>query len=173
MEKETLYDLWAKKDVFFESGFYNTIIEDYCQYKGGSSESQTLKGKTFNAGYEIFIYAFFLGLYAGERRPLVGSTQKFGQPVGFWGNVTQKGRHPYGKIRQYIFAALVVKSDIDFIALEKGESTAEDAVRKLINTMEEYANAGFYLMNEKMQSVPDFFYESQGFLNYLLKFCSK
>ena len=170
---DSLYSLWAKRNVYFEEEFNDTIIDDYCQYKGGSSEGQVSKGKTFNAGYEIFIYVFFLGLYAGERRPLNGRVKSFGQPVGMWGNVTQKGRKPYGKIRQYIFAALIAKTDIDFIALDKGDIQVEDAVSALMRTMNEYANAGFYLMKDKLQLIPDFFFSDQGFLSFIMKFCKK
>ena len=94
MEIGGLYELWAKRDGYCESRFFDTIIDDFCQYKGGTAEGQQSKGKTFNAGYELFIYAFFLGLYSNIRRPLIGDIKKFGQPVGLWGNVRQEGRVP-------------------------------------------------------------------------------
>ena len=52
-----LYDIWAKKNPRFEKEFDKSIVQMYCQYGGGSAEGQVGKGKTFNAGYEIFIYA--------------------------------------------------------------------------------------------------------------------
>lgn len=173
MEIGGLYDLWAKKDGYCESRFFDTIIDDFCQYKGGSAEGQQTKGKTFNAGYELFIYAFFLGLYSKSRRPLVGETRKFGQPVGLWGNVQQKGRTSYPKIREYIFAALIVKTDIDFIKLERGEITPEEVVSKMTKTMWEYANGGFYLMNEKLESIPEYFTGNDEFLTFLIQHCVK
>ena len=168
-----LYEMWAKRDGYCESRFFDTIIDDCCQYEGGASEGQQTKGKTFNAGYELFIYAFFLGLYSNKRRPLVGDTKKFGQPVGLWGNVHQQGRSQYPKIREYIFAALIAKTDIDFIKLEKGEITPEEVVSKLTKTMWEYANAGFYMMNEKMESIPEYFTGNDEFLNFMIQHCKK
>lgn len=168
-----LYELWAKRDGYCESRFFDTLIADYCQYGGGASADQATKGKTFNAGYELFIYAFFLGLYSGKPRPLVGDIKKFGQPVGLWGNVQQKGRVSYPKIREYIFAALIVKTNIDYIRLEKGEMSPEEAVSQLTKTMWEYANAGFYLMNEKLERVPDFFTGNEDFLTFLIQHCKK
>ena len=53
-----LYSLWAKRDGYCESRFFDTLIADFCQYGGGNAEGQQTKGKTFNAGYELFIYAF-------------------------------------------------------------------------------------------------------------------
>ena len=168
-----LYSLWSKRDGYCESRFFDTLIDDFCQYKGGAAESQQTKGKTFNAGYELFIYAFFIGLYSDKPRPLIGETKKFGQPVGYWGNVQQKGRRQYQKIREYMFAALIVKSDIDFIKLEKGEITPEDAVSKLTKLMWEYANGGFYLMNDKLESIPDYFTGNDDFLNFMIQNCRK
>lgn len=168
-----LYEAWAKRDVFFEIGFRDTIIEDYCQYKGGTSEGQKAKGKTFNAGYEIFIYAFFLGLYADERRKLDGDVSKFGQPIQYWGNVSQKGRKQYSRIRDYMFVAAATKSNIDFVKVDKGEISMNDAVTEMIKVMNEYANGGFYLMNSQMEKIPNYFFENEGFLQYLIKHCKK
>lgn len=166
-----LYSLWAKRDGYCESRFFDTLIDDFCQYGGGNAEGQQTKGKTFNAGYELFIYAFFLGLYSNSPRPLVGDIKKFGQPVGMWGNVAQKGRSQYPKIREYIFAALIVKCDIDFIKLEKGEISPDEAVSKLTKLMWEYANGGFYLMNEKIESIPEYFTGNDEFLTFLIQHC--
>lgn len=168
-----LYEAWSKRDVFYEIGFRDTIVEDYCQYKGGTSESQKATGKTFNAGYEIFIYAFFLGLYADERRPLDGDTTKFGQPIQYWGNVSQKGRSQYGRIRDYMFAAAATKANVDFVAVDRGEITIADAVKDMINVMEEYANGGFYLMNSQMERIPNYFFENSGFLQFMMKHSRK
>lgn len=168
-----LYDAWAKRDVFYEIGFRDTIVEDYCQYKGGTAEGQKVTGKTFNAGYEIFIYAFFLGLYAGERRTLEGETTKFGQPIQFWGNVTQKGRSQYSRIRDYMFAAAATKANVDFVAVDKGSISIGDAVSEMIKVMNEYANGGFYLMNSQMEKIPNYFFDNMGFLQFILKFAKK
>ena len=169
MEIGGLYEMWAKRDGYCESRFFDTIIDDFCQYKGGTAEGQQTKGKTFNAGYELFIYAFFLVLYSGERSPLVGDIKKFGQPVGLWGNVRQEGRVAYPKIREYIFAALIAKTDVDFIKLEKGEITPEDVVSQLTKAMWEYANAGFYMMNEKLESIPEYFTGNDDFLTFMIQ----
>lgn len=165
-----LYEAWAKRDVFYEIGFRDTIVEDYCQYKGGTADSQKAKGKTFNAGYEIFIYAFFLGLYSNERRPLYGDTVKFGQPIQYWGNVAQKGRKQYSRIRDYMFAAVAAKADIDFVAVDRGEIPISDAVSSMITVMNEYANGGFYLMNSQMEKIPNYFFENMGFLQFIMKY---
>ena len=69
-----------------------------------------------------------------------------------------------------MFAALVAKTDVDFIALEKDEITARKAVDMLIQTMEEYANWGFHFIEDKMIDNPSHFYSETAFLEVFLSF---
>lgn len=69
-----------------------------------------------------------------------------------------------------MFAALVARADIDFIALDKGELSLRKAVDILIQTMEEYANYGFYFIKEKGEDIPNFFYKEDAFLSVFLAF---
>lgn len=65
-----------------------------------------------------------------------------------------------------MFAALIARTDIDFIALDKGEMTARKAVDLLMDKMEEYANWGFDFIKEKMEDNPDFFFKESSFSEY-------
>ena len=88
----------------------------------------------------------------------------------YWGNVGQKaGRTDYGAIRDYMFAALIARTDIDFIALDKGELSLRKAVDKLIENMEGYANYGFQLIFDKLQREPDFFFQDGAFFSNFLR----
>ena len=170
MAKETLYDIWARRNPKWEIHFEESLLRTYTDYGIGASEHTEAKGKTFGSGYELYIYAFFLGLYANEKRPLGNKTKDFGHLIQYWGNVgNKKGRKDYSKIREYIFAALIAKTDeLDLIVLEKGDISEKFAVDLLIDTMEQYANYGFYLMTEKLESNPNYFYKNTGFLNMIL-----
>lgn len=81
-----------------------------------------------------------------------------------------KGRKAYPKLREYIFTALVARTDIDFIALDKGEMTSRKAVDMLMQTMEEYANWGFHFMEDKLTDDPNYFYRETAFLEVFLVF---
>ena len=68
---ESLYETWLNRmDSYYESKYKEPVVDFLCQYGGGSADGRMAKGKIFNAGYEVFIYAFFVGLYYGERKPL-------------------------------------------------------------------------------------------------------
>lgn len=174
---EKLYDLWANRNPEWEIKYEDSIVKSFCDYGRGTTVLQEARGKIFGAGYEILIIAFFIGLYNNQRKPLVGDSSKrksLGQPIKFWGNLDSKpGRVSYSNIRKYIFAALVARSDIDFIALDKGEITNRKAVDLLITTMEEYINWGMDYIADKMEDNPNYFYKDTSFLRVFLDMLPK
>ncbi len=173
---EKLYDLWAKRNPEWEKRFEEPIFKTFADYgKGNTSLSET-RGKIFGAGYEVFIIAFFIGLYFGQTRKLTedrSERKSFGQAIQYWGNIETRGiRQTYAAIREYIFAALVAKTDVDFISLDKGDPkvTPRKVVDALTEKMEEYANFGLYYMEEKMIENPDYFFRDKAFLRTFLQF---
>lgn len=174
MEREKLYDLWANRNPDWEIKYEDSILKTFCDYGKGTTILQDARGKIFGAGYEILIIAFFIGLYNNKRKKLVADTSRkkgVGQPIKFWGNLDSKpGRVSYPNIRKYMFAALVAKTDIDFIALDKGEFTARKAVDKLMETMEEFINWGLDFMTEKMEDNPNYFFKETAFLRVFMDF---
>ena len=98
-------------------------------------------------------------------------TEKFllyGGAINLAGSV--KGRKAYPKLKEFIFTALVAKTDFDFIALDKGLVTPRKAVDALMQTMEEYANWGFHFMEDKLMDNPNYFYRETAFLEVFLTF---
>ncbi len=169
---EKLYDLWANRNPEYEIKYDDSIIKTFCDYGRGTTVFQEVRGKIFGAGYEILIIAFFIGLYKDQRKHLVGDTSKrkiLGQPIKFWGNIDSKpGRVSYSEIRKYMFAALVARSDVDLIALDKGEVSNRKVVDVLMVTMEEYINWGLDYMAEKMEDNPNYFFKDTAFLRVFL-----
>ena len=78
----------------------------------------------------------------------------------------------YPKLREYIFAALVAKTDFDFIALDKGDKTIREAVDALMTTMEEYGNWGFHFIEDKLIDNPNYFYNETAFMELFLSFAA-
>ncbi|MBV2195054.1 MAG: hypothetical protein KUL78_00920 [Flavobacterium sp.] len=171
MAAENLFDVWARRNPKWEAKFEESLLRVFTDYGVGASELTTAKGKALGAGYELFIYAFFIGLYSDKKRELVGETKTFGQPVQYWGNLdSKKFRKAYPRLREYIFTALVAKTNgLDLISLEKGEISDSQAVDMLKDTMEQYANYGFYYMEEKLKNNPNYFFKTSGFLNVILR----
>lgn len=175
MEKETLFQLWMKRNPYWEKRYQDTLINPYSDYGRGETQYKEDRGKIFGGGYEIFIIAFFLGLYSNQRRPLTTDASKkkvFGFPIQSWGNLESRNKRiAYGEeLRKYIFAALVARTDFDFIAVDKGELSPKEAVDALVKTMEEYANAGFRQMTEIVEDNPNFLYKEGAFLDLFIPF---
>lgn len=175
MADEKLFDVWGRRNPEFETRYEDNIIKMFCDYGKGSTGFQESRGKLFGAGYEIYIIAFFIGLFFNQRRPLTSDPNKkkvLGQALQYWGNQeSRRYRKSYGKIREYIFMALVARTDdVDYLALDKGKITQRKAVDSLITTMEEYANYGFFYMEDKLIDNPDYFFRNSAFLDLFLSF---
>lgn len=171
---ESLYDVWSKRNPQWEKRYQESIMDVFTDYGKGTTQYQSVRGKTFGAGYEAYILAFFIGLYYDKTKPLVEDKEQlksYGQPIQYWGNQeTRIGRNSYGQIRQYIFAALIARTDVDLIALDKGETTVRKVADQLIEKMEQYANFGFSFMKEKMEDDPNYFFKETAFLHVFLSF---
>lgn len=148
------------------------MFDELSQKGGGSTLKQTRFGKHFGNNYEFFIYAFFLGLYSEEFIPIPDGKkrERFGQAIQFWGNKANVvGRKDFSSIQEYIYAAAIAKSDIDLIALDKGEITEGQAIKALTEVIEAYANGGFTLIKEKLEDNPNYFLQPTSFLNMILR----
>lgn len=171
---DSLYDLWAKRSPKWETSYQDSVISVFADYGKGTNSITEIKGKTFGAGYEVYILAFFIGLYSDQCKPLVDDTSKikdFGWAISNWGTQESRlGRFSYPRLREYMFAALIARTDVDLIALDKGEIKPARIVDQLIDKMEQYANFGFDFIKEKLEDDPNYFFKDTAFLRVFLSF---
>ena len=174
---EKLIDIWGRRNPRFEKKYEKSVLRIISDYGIGASENTSSKGKALGAGYEPYIMAFFIGLYSNKRLPLSEDSDNLkvlGQPIQFWGNLdSKKFRKAYSGLRSYIFIALVAKTDVDWISLDKGDIKVNTVVTNLIETMEEYANYGFSVMEEKLKEDSGYFYSNRAFLDIFLQLTNK
>lgn len=174
---EKIIDVWGRRNPKFEKHYEQSVIRVLADYGIGASEHTDAKGKILGAGYEPYIMAFFIGLYANKRIPLPEDSDEvkgLGQPLDKWGNLdSKKFRKAYPKLREYIFISLVAKTKVDWIALDKGEIKVADVVTQLIKTMEEYANYGFSIMADKLESDKGYFFSKRAFLDIFMELTDK
>lgn len=171
---ETLYELWGKRNPNWEEKYQDSVISVFADYGKGVNKFNEVKGKTFGAGYEVFILAFFIGLYHNQTKPLIEDTSQvknFGWAISNWGTQESRlGRIQYPRLREYMFAALIARTDVDLIGLDKGEIKPSKVVDQLIDKMEQYANFGFNYIKEKLDDNPNYFFKDTAFLRLFLSF---
>jgi len=94
----------------------------------------------------------------------------FKHAIQFWGSKSNRlDRKDFTNLQENIFIALLAKTDIELVALEKGELNEDDAVKALIKTMESYTNGGLILIKEKLEENPNYFLQPTSFLNMILE----
>ena len=176
---ESLFEAWSRKSPQWEKKYADLLMEPFTDYGRGTSQYTVSRGKIFGAGYEMFIIGFFIGLYFDKTKKLPDDKSKckdLGHQIMFWGSQEGKlklGRTSYKKIQEYMFAALIAKTDIDFISLEKGEMSVDDAANSLKHKMEEYANYGFHYLEDMLEDDPNSLFKDSAFLKIFTSFISE
>lgn len=177
LKEEKLINIWGHRNPRFEKKYEFSVIRVISQYGVKSNNMTESKGKIFGPGYEPYIMAFFIGLYSNKKLPLSDDSDDvkvLGHPIENWGNIERRNsRKPYPDLCKYMFMALVARTDVDWIAVDKGDIKVSSAVTALVNTMEEYANYGFFVMEEKLKEDRSFFYSNRSFLDLFLQLTEK
>lgn len=168
---ENLFDRWKTKIPKYDEQFKESLFEAISKKGGGTEKVRVDLGKNFSNNYELYLYAFFLGLYNDELSPIPETAKKadFNHAIQHWGSKSGRlERKDFTVLQEYIFSALIAKSEVDVMALEKGETTEDEVSRQLILTMEGYTNGGLILIKEKLDNNPNYFLQPTSFLNLIL-----
>ena len=167
---ENLFDKWKTKIPKY-SEIHKDLFTSFSQKFGAEGEKKVNLGKHFSTNYELYMYAFFLGLYNDEFAPIPEGEKKidFSHHIQAWGSKSSSIRKDFTNLQENMFIALVAKTNLDIVALEKDEMEEDDAVKLLIKTMESYTNGGLILIKEKIEDNPNFFLQPTSFLDMILE----
>jgi hypothetical protein len=170
-----LRSIWASKIPKYDERFKNTLFKSKANLGSKDEDSVESLGKHFSRNYELYMYAFFLGLYNDlcVEIPKAATKVDFSHRIQYWGSKNSIGRTSFTELQEYMFVALVAKTDVDFISLEKGEIDVKKAVKQLIHTMESYTNGGLILLEEKGEENPNYHLTSTAFLDLIVQSKSK
>lgn len=168
---DNLFDKWKTKIPKYNAEFQSTLFDSLSKKGGGSEKTKVNLGKHFSNNYELYMYAFFLGLYNNELVPIPEKAKRedFNHAIQHWGSKSNRlDRKDFTVLQEFMYSAVIAKTDIDLILLEKGEITEDEVVKALIQTMEGYTNGGLNLIKEKMEENSNFFLQPTSFLNMIL-----
>jgi hypothetical protein len=167
---DNLFDKWKTKIPKY-SEVHKDLFNSLSQKFGAEGEKKINLGKHFSTNYELYMYAFFFGLYNEEFAPIPDTEKKtdFSHHIQHWGSkTTVSTRNDFTSLQENIYLSLIAKTNVDFIALEKGEIKEDEVVKSLIQTMESYTNGGLILIKEKIEENPNYFLQPTSFLNLIL-----
>ena len=168
---KNLFEKWKTRiPKYIEA--HKELFTSLSQKFGAEGEKKINLGKHFSTNYELYTYAFFLGLYKNEFTPIPDGEKKtdFSHHIQHWGSkTTVSTRKDFTNLQENMFIALLAKTNIDLVALEKGELDEDDAVKLLIKTMESYTNGGLILIKEKLEENANYFLQPTSFLNMILE----
>jgi hypothetical protein len=168
---ENLFRVWASRIPKYDEKFRDSLFKSKANKGVKDEDSVESLGKHFSRNYELYIYAFFLGLYNDlcVEIPKDATKVDFSHHIQYWGNKNSSGRQSFSELQEYMFVALIAKTDIDLIALEKDEIKVEKVVKQLIHTMESYTNGGLTLLQEKGEDNPNYHLDSTAFLDLIME----
>jgi hypothetical protein len=169
---KNLFEKWKEKIPKYDVVFRESLFDKLTRKGGGTEQYREDRGKQFANNYELYIYAFFLGLYNNEFSPIPEGSRKvdFSHAIQFWGSKSNRlDRKDFTNLQENMFLALLAKTEVDLIALEKGEIEEEYVIKSLIRTMECYTNGGLQLIKEKIEDNPNYFLQPTSFLDMILK----
>jgi hypothetical protein len=169
---ESLFDKLRTKIPKYNEVYKSTLFEALSNLGGGTEKARYNLGKHFSNNYEFYLYAFFLGLYSKQFKPIESTVKKtdFNHAIEFWGSKGNRpGRHDFKILQEYLFAAAIAKADIDLLEIDKGSITEDEVVKILVETIEAYTNGGLMLISEKLDESPNYFLQAPSFLNLILE----
>ena len=112
--------------------------------------------------------ALLVGLTAMAAEPKKNKKADFNHKISLWGNKGNRVlRNDFSEIQKYMFMACIAKSDVDFIALEKGKIEVSKVALQLIETMESYTNGGLEMISLKLETQRTLFDQPTGFFDLI------
>ena len=127
---------------------FKSMFKKYVQFGGGADSQRYVKGRYFSNVYEMYTFAFFLGLKKEKPFEITDDDTL----VKFWEIENWKPR----EITDHLVASSIARTDIDLFSLQDlddRELTAE--IGKLKNTIEKYANGGLKIIEVSIEEDPD------------------
>ena len=147
-----IQELFGNRLPNFNEDFFEPLFRRYTNWGGGTQEDTAFRGLYFDSGYELFIYAFFLGL-KHEKRPIEKEkkTKGFKVPIRDWGKTRGSTKKEYTQIQDYMLMALIARTDIDLNEVQNGDVPVNDFMKSLFTDLDAYANCGLEIITEHLE----------------------
>jgi len=143
---------------------FESLVKSLSQFGGGAESARYTSGKSFSSAYELYIYAFFLGLASDRTYEMIAEEKKSKfMEIKHWKPAALKDQ---------LIACAIGEAGIDLFQLQFAEedSQVQTVVREVRDIIESYANGGLQLISEKFEENPDARHDDDFFLKLMLEF---
>lgn len=123
---------------------FEGVLRTYGQFGGGSEEEKFAKAKSFSNVYEMYIFAFFLGLRRNYKLKLQASDST----KGFWEIENWKPT----EVVDMLYACAIAESNFDLVESELLDiEELRSEISDIQQTIESYANGGLFLIKKELE----------------------
>ena len=139
---------------------FKEFFEQLSQFGGGVEGDKYINAKSFSNAYELYIYAFFIGLYKSKKIVLTDEDKL----KSFWEIENWKPT----TLTDSLITCAIAESDFNMSALEEGdEKFIVDQVKLVKVVIEEYANGGLAFIKNQIDEDPELLEDDMYFIKLL------
>lgn len=164
---ETIITAFLKKEPRFPKEF-EFLFEKYCRKGGGSEDERLDKAKVFRNLYELYMYAFFLGIRKKKPIQWVNRNRDM-SGIKVW-NIENWKPHKKAQLRDYLVCCVLAE---DGTALREydlmDEKTIANKSSELLTILEEYTYGGLSILNGAFKKDKNYFDETFAFTEYVFE----
>lgn len=141
---------------------FDEFIKHHSQFGGGAASDKYVEGRAFSNVYEMYIYAYFLGIYNGTKLDIVPQDDT----RTFWEMENWKPR----ELVKYLISCAIAKSDFDMVAIEHADESGVNSEIKVLKAhIEAFANGGLRLMKDLFEEDPELIQDDMFMIRLITK----
>lgn len=160
----TIITALFKKEPQFPSEF-EYLFEKYCRKGGGSEEERLNKAMVFRNYYELYMYAFFLGIRK-KKSIKWKNRNKDKSTTNAWNVENWKPK----QLRDYLVCCVLGEANIPLREYDlMSEKEIANKSSQLMTIIEEYTYGGLSILDKTFQSDKNYFDETFAFTDYVFE----
>lgn len=164
---DTIVTAFLKKEPRFPKE-YEYLFEKYCRKGGGSEDERLNKAKVFRNYYELYMYAFFLGIRKKKPVPWVNKGRDKSDTKVWNVEGWQFQKRP--QLRNYLICCVLAEDgtplrEYDFMDEKEIASKSSE----LLTILEEYTYGGLSILDKTFKNDKNYFDELFAFTEFVFE----
>lgn len=160
----SIVDAFLKKEPRFPSEF-EYLFYKFCRKGGGSEDERLDKAKVFRNNYELYMYAFFVGLKKNLSIKFVNRSKQVSKE-----NVWNIGNWKPRELRDHLVACVLAEANTplrEYDLMSEAEINTKSVELRL--TLEEYVYGGLSIIDRQYKEDKSYFIETFAFTEFVFE----